>query len=411
MFDYNHIIKEKSEDTDFDGKKINYRTETFFDLIKDVMAMANADIEKERHIVIGISLNQGESRLQGINTNDFQDPSIYQELIHENIEPPIDLRCFLYECEGKQFGIFEIANCNDPPYLMRKEYQRKQDISAKNKNEVLQKGEAWIRRNSNQTRMIRSDFDRIYDRKFKNSGFKGELKLYFSNTETDTLQLFPIDEMLLPSKRDYELLSEIIEDRRRKINDKNQVYQLLTFVRSFLLRIFDPQKGKYIMKDIDTLLEIQENMKNNFSDYDYFEIFSVRSQGTNVIIENLGNEYLEDVTVKFIIHRVEGIAIQDQEPDYSRHRKILTQLPNPFDYYMKDLFDYPNTVYHYSKIEIPVKVGTVQHGIPKEVFPNPIRIALNKSMAGKTIFITCIIYGKNLRTAQYKQLKILGLTQ
>jgi len=408
MNDYDFFIKEKKEGTDFDGKKTNYRKETHLDLVKDVMAMANADIEKDRHIVTGISLTPGETRLQGINIEDFGDPSIYQELIHENIEPPIDLRCFLHEFDGKKFGIFEIANCNNPPYMMKKEYQR--NISVNGKSEILQKGEAWIRRNTDQARMIRNDFERIYDKKFKNSGFKGDFKVYFSDTRTDTLHLLPIDEMLLPSKRDYKLLSKIIDDKKSESVKKNHIIQFFSNVRALFLRVFDPNTGKYLMTDLGELLEIQENMKNCFSDYDYFEIFSIRSRGTNVIIENLGNEYLEDVTVKFVINRINGIAIQDDERDYSRKQKIQTQLPNPFDYYMKFLFHYPNTVYNFSKIEIPVKIGDIQHRIPKMVFPHPLRIALNKSMAGKTIDITCIIYAKNLREPQFKKLKIQGLS-
>jgi predicted HTH transcriptional regulator len=155
MIDYNLLIKEKREDTDFDGKKTIYKKDTFFDLLKDVMAMANADIETDRHIVTGISLQQGEERLTGINQGDFQDPSIYQQLVHDNIEPTIDLRCFLHEFEGKFFGIFEISNCNDPPYMMKKIYPRKQGLSENNKKtDILQVGEAWIRKNTDQDRMI-----------------------------------------------------------------------------------------------------------------------------------------------------------------------------------------------------------------------------------------------------------------
>ena len=65
------------------------------------------------------------------------------------------------------------------------------------------------------------------------------------------------------------------------------------------------------------------------------------------------------------------------------------------------------TVYYYNnKIEIPVHSGNIEHRIPKKVFKNPLRIVLNKSMAGKTIEITCVIYGKNLREPLVKKLKI-----
>ena len=51
----------------------------------------------------------------------FVDPSTYEQLIHQNIEPDINFEYFAHEIEGKKFGIFRIFGNSDRPYMMKKQ--------------------------------------------------------------------------------------------------------------------------------------------------------------------------------------------------------------------------------------------------------------------------------------------------
>jgi len=52
MADYDDLIKYENENTSLDFKEIQYEKKHHEALIKDIMSMANADVENDRHIVI-----------------------------------------------------------------------------------------------------------------------------------------------------------------------------------------------------------------------------------------------------------------------------------------------------------------------------------------------------------------------
>ena len=53
--DYEDLVRYEHENTALDFKRSQYTKKTHQDLLKDVISMANADVEETRHIVIGIS--------------------------------------------------------------------------------------------------------------------------------------------------------------------------------------------------------------------------------------------------------------------------------------------------------------------------------------------------------------------
>jgi len=158
MTNLDDIIKTEKEYTGLDFKRVQYSKEihgekTHEDLIKDIMSMANADIEGDRYIVIGVIYkNSNDRELKGINKDEFIDSAAYQELIRENIEPQIIFDYFKHEVDGIYFGIFKITQCDDQPYMMKKDFRN------------LRKGECLIRKGDSQSRLIRADFDRIIDK-------------------------------------------------------------------------------------------------------------------------------------------------------------------------------------------------------------------------------------------------------
>jgi hypothetical protein len=390
MTNYDFLIKDKIEDTDFDVKKIPYNSEMKYDLLKDVMAMANADIDSDRHIVLGVHLDKktGQRNLIGIDKNDVRDSSDYQSWIREFIEPNIDLKYFPYDCDGKTFGIIEISNCVRRPYLMRKEYNHQK--------KYLLEGEAWIRNNSIQNRMKRNDFENIYEKRLKNKGFSGDLKLYFSDTNSDILTLRTTDEMMLPSKRAYEKITKIID--RKKEQQKitgNTLKNIFVRFDKILRWIFSFDRN-YLKMSLEELEKIQDEIINQYSEADYSQIFDLMANRINITIENLGDEYIEDASIRFIFPTV-GLAISNNSGNgHNTHRSPKIVLPNPWNYYLKQLSNY-NVTYEYNKFEFTKGIGDIKHKMPMEIFTDPLKISLNKSLAGKTIIIKCIIYGKNLR--------------
>ncbi len=105
--------------------------------------MANARLDHERYIIVGINYKtNGERDILGIS-EDFVDDATYQELISENIEPEIPFKYYPFEIDKKKVRVFQIMNCVNPPYMMRKRFKN------------LNQGDCYIRKGSHQTRAFK----------------------------------------------------------------------------------------------------------------------------------------------------------------------------------------------------------------------------------------------------------------
>ena len=54
MINFDDLIKYENENTCLDFKAIQYEKSQYEELIKDIMSMANADVENDRYIIIGV---------------------------------------------------------------------------------------------------------------------------------------------------------------------------------------------------------------------------------------------------------------------------------------------------------------------------------------------------------------------
>jgi hypothetical protein len=134
-----------------DFKEQQYVKEKNPDLIKDIMAMANTSYDGEKFIITGIKDKpNGERTLNGIEKNELNDSSNYQQLILNNIEPDISFDYFSFKYKGLYFGVFIIYNNQDKPYMLKKQYKN------------LNQGLCLIRKGSQHSIATRSDFDNFY---------------------------------------------------------------------------------------------------------------------------------------------------------------------------------------------------------------------------------------------------------
>ncbi len=113
MTNINDLTLYENENTALDFKKSQYQKVKFPDLIKDIMAMANAKVSTDRYIIVGVLHQSNENRdLLGIG-EEFIESAIYHQLIRENIEPEIHFEYVHHPFGGKLFGIFRIFACDD----------------------------------------------------------------------------------------------------------------------------------------------------------------------------------------------------------------------------------------------------------------------------------------------------------
>lgn len=56
-----------------------------------------------------------------LGVEELMDDATYYQLVHSNIEPDIHFQYFHVEVEDKKIGVFRIFNCDNQPYLMKKD--------------------------------------------------------------------------------------------------------------------------------------------------------------------------------------------------------------------------------------------------------------------------------------------------
>lgn len=150
------IIRYENESTTVDFKRSQYQNNE--ELLKDIMAMANANIDanNKRYIIVGVKHSPNGSRVvHSIPSEEFKDDSEYQNLVRNNIEPEIKFSYKPVDFEGHLLGVFEITECHHRPYSMKKTFGK------------LEQGTCYIRRGSQQGRVVRADLEVMYEDRYE----------------------------------------------------------------------------------------------------------------------------------------------------------------------------------------------------------------------------------------------------
>lgn len=139
----------KSENEYLDFKKGLYVKANYENLLKDVLAMANAKINGSRYIIFGVKETAGQEK-ELFDVKEPVDAATYQELIFENIEPQLTCHLNYLTYNDYLLAVLEIVEPNSQPYLLKKDYGK------------LNKGLCYIRRGSKNDFALRVDYDYFY---------------------------------------------------------------------------------------------------------------------------------------------------------------------------------------------------------------------------------------------------------
>jgi hypothetical protein len=388
MAELDDLIKFENESTSVDFKAKQYaKTE---DLLKDLIAMANANITGDRHIIVGTKhLPDGSRKIWGIIKSEFVDSATYHQLARENIEPEIHFDYSPYEFEGHLLGVLRIYNCNDQPYMMRKDY-----VS-------LRAGDAWIRKGSHQPRLIRADLNRIWEK--RRDEFTANIKIGFDSAGLPKEIAHPaMGEVQLPSDQAATRIREVLAEREKKLPPGDA-----SLIRHFIESGTFPKIGlgptPYSQRSSKELRENLEKVKDTYREDDLHALYEQHASRINLSVLNEGDTYIEDASIEIRIPKVKGLRVAAKiytEPDRS----------GPFAVPRVSLYGlgrhYPSVKNYREHIRVFESVGTLRHGIPERTFHEPLRMIFGKELVGQKVLLECTLYGKQLRTPRKETLTI-----
>jgi hypothetical protein len=397
------LILYENENSRLDFKEKQYRKEQHHDLIKDVLSMANAHDDGFKYIIFGVKhFPDGNRNLVGIPEGDFIDPSNYQQIIKENIEPDLDIDYSPYKLDNKIFGILSISN-PDRPYLLKKDMDK------------LKKGTCFIRKGSVSYPISRADLERIYNQKFSiaKKKFEGQIKIGFADNGFEKileLRAKNKHELNLRSQREVEKIKNILEEKILSKAKREEERKQNPNYNPGSLRLADPEDIEgpsslgglpYEQRAISTLKSNIKNVEKIYEEYDCFELAEIHSFKVNIKIFNEGSEYIEDAYIQLRIHNPDNVIFilnriykqPNHNPTVSLIRyKQLVNLPDINQ-------DYPKVTYSEERKLIIVKefIGDIRHHLDTLAFKKELRICpIFKIDKPTDIKVECSVAGKNL---------------
>jgi len=116
------LYRGESETLDFKGGQYSFEKpatdEEKSELLKDVLAFANAWRDREAFILIGINEGQGKADAAGINKH-LEDAAI-QQFVNSKSNKPVRFNYEKFSSDGKDFGIIRIPVQERPRFALKK---------------------------------------------------------------------------------------------------------------------------------------------------------------------------------------------------------------------------------------------------------------------------------------------------
>src|SRR5690606_29261160 len=245
------MIRYDSDGPILDFKEMQYPVESGKrknEMLKDISAMANYPGDEDKFIIVGVVEQNGmASTFRDIEN--LVDEAYYQQFVLSNIEPKINFEYKRFYYQGKSLAYFRIFNNVNRPYLFKKELI---DKSLPHRVEY-KVGDGFIRHGSTTRKMVRDDFETIYQNRFTHKDRKGDVTVIPSlrkceNDELTELRLQCIDiEIKNNSNKSLNLDAEkrIYKSKAFDIVSENTLLRKLEEERNEL-RKYNTAFGSYI---------------------------------------------------------------------------------------------------------------------------------------------------------------------
>ncbi len=347
--------------------------------------MANANTLDDRYIIVGVEHRpDGTREFCGIPENEFIDSASYHQLVRENIEPELHFDYEPYRFGNVLLGVFRIYSTIDQPYMMRKKY-----------GQTLQAGDGFIRKGSHQTRIMRSDIERIFQSRVAKEGV-GPIEIGFDVADS-AIKLFleATENLDLPSTRAAEKIRAILAERERAAQNPSLAsFGHLVIGAGALGLAYSGTP--YAQRSNEQLLSDLQSVAETYRNHDMYEVYERKATKLNLVLINAGKSYIEDASIRVVVPKLEGFEIADKiyhKPQDDPHSPGYYSIPGLLGGPV-----YPRVREDEHSYVVSADIGNLRHGIPTKAFGQALRVIAGKSLIGRTIKFECVVHGKQLHT-------------
>jgi hypothetical protein len=355
------------------------------DFLRDVIAMANAPVEGQRYIVVGVEFDgKGRKQIREVDRDDFTGDPSYQALANEFIEPPIRIRYQPVRVDGRRVGVHEIGDCQDRPYMMRIDH-----------SETLRRGDAYTRANGHAVKMGRRQLQALFEQKFRDSvsdanievGFPGEI---IHKDHRVTVR----DLSALPSAVATAKLSQLIEIKRDMGSSGSTMVARLTHARLF------GSDSPYEDRSAEELAQQMRQIRRRYRDQDEHFLFEEQQETLQFVVLNQGEEAIRDASLSLLMPNHAAFHVASQLPRLLKEERFVDRTP-------AEQADYPSVTLSDDSVQVSGKLGDIPGGELVDVFAAPLRLCVGKDLSGRRFGVQYSLFARNLRAPARGKLKLL----
>ena len=367
-------------------RKTAYGKDQIRRFLRDVIALANAPVEGARYIVVGLDFDStGNKQIAPVDRKDFSGKPSYRNLVAEYIEPMIKVDYQRIRLGGVRLGVFEIADCQDRPYMMRSDYSEK-----------LRRGDSYIRVENMPVKMARRQLQYMFEKKFVDSVSTAKIEIGFPGEiiHKDT-KIKTIDLSALPSAVASKKITELLDVQNNPKN-KGATTAILRMVHARLFGSDDP----YENRSEDELQQELKEIQHKHEDEDNHFLFESNTENMQLLVLNQGEETLADASLQIVMPKHDAFFVAQQLPMQREGGKFIERAP-------AELADYPFVNYKNDSVHISNIIGDVPAESPKLAFAIPLRICVGSELKGRKLGIRYSLDSRNLRRPAKGKLKLL----
>jgi hypothetical protein len=356
------------------------------EFLRDVLAIANADVDGARYIIVGAAFDErGRKQMRKIDRDDFSGKPSYQALANEFIEPPIRIRYYPVNVEGHRLGIYEIADCQDRPYMMRIDH-----------SETLRRGDAYQRVKTAVVKLGRRQLQSMFEAKFRESvssanieiGFPGEI--IHKDHRVEVCDLSDLPSAIAGSKL-RQLIA--IKDDIRKTGSSTMVARL-THARLF------GSDSPYEERSKEELIEEMRQIERQYQNQDEHFLFEEHSRQIQIVIYNQGDETIRDASLSIVMPNHAEFYVARNLPKIPSDNKFVERSPG-------EQAEYPSVSMADDAVQVSGKLGDIPPGEFVDVFNVPLRLCVGSGLRGKRFGMQYSLFAQNLRAPAKGKLRLL----
>jgi len=380
------IAQSTTPGPDIQFRKDAYGANGIHHFLRDVIAVANAQIEGSRYIIVGIEHDKNAARtVHDVDKKDFSGKPPYQALVAEFVEPPIRIEYQPLTLDGKRVGIFEIFDCQDRPYMMRVDH-----------SEHLRRGDAYVRVKDMSVKMGRRQLQEQFEQKFRGSMSEDNVEIGFAGEIIyKDLTVPTIDLSKMPSAIERGKLTELI-DVTRQSQDLGTTSGVARLTHARLFGSDNP----YEDRTPTSLLQEKSAAGETYEHEDRHFLFEINAQKIQLVVLNQGESPIENASLSLLMPQHDAFYVANALPKILRDGKFVDRGP-------VEIGDYPSVILKNNVVHVSCLLGDIPGGAPVPAFERSLRICVGTDLRGRKFGIQYALHGKNLRQPAKGKLRLL----